>query len=88
MRRHKVVTSNQISFTANEIDGRIMKYVPKSKQKAISACWKDSDGYWITLKYGYNADRTDWNCHTIHEDTIAELRYQIAGIEINPDEMN
>ena len=58
----------------------IMKYVPKSKKQAIKACWRDSDGYWIILHEGYNADRTDWNCRTIHEDTIPELRYQIAGI--------
>ena len=61
-------------------DKAIMKYIPKSKQAAISACWRDSDGYWIELHDEYNADRMDWNCHTIHEDTIAELRYQIAGI--------
>ena len=68
----------------NYKDRSIMKYVPKSKQKAIRTCWKDSDGYWIMLKEGYNADRMDWNCRTIHEDTIAELRYQIAGIaEVN-----
>lgn len=68
-----------------EIDDRIMKYIPKSKQKAIRACWHDSDGYWIELHNGYNADRMDWHCHTIHEDTIAELRYQIAGIGIDKE---
>ena len=67
-----------MSYT--EIDDRIMRYIPKSKHKAIRACWQDSDGYWIMLHDEYNADRMDWNCHTIHEDTIAELRYQIAGI--------
>ena len=69
----------------SEIDDRIMKYVPKSKQQAIRACWHDSDGYWIELHDGYNADRMDWHCHTIHEDTIAELRYQIAGIGIDKE---
>ena len=67
-----------------EIDPKIMKYVPKSKQHTISSCWKDSDGYWIVLKEGYNAGRMDnGGCHTIHEDTIADLKYQIAGIEID-----
>lgn len=68
-----------------EIDDRILRYVPKSKQKAVRACWHDSDGYWIELHEGYNADRMDWHCHTIHEDTIAELRYQIAGIGIDKE---
>ena len=64
----------------------IMKYVPKAKKQAIKACWRDSDGYWIILHEGYNADRTDWNCRTIHEDTIADLRYQIAGIAKREEE--
>ena len=79
-------TNRCITDISDKIDKNIMKYIPKSKQHTIKSCWHDSDGYWITLNYGYNAGRTDWNCHTIHEDTIAELRYQIAGIEINPEE--
>jgi hypothetical protein len=61
-------------------DPKILKYIPKSKQAAIKSCWHDSDGYWITLNEDYNADNTDDNCKTIHEDTIKQLRYQIAGI--------
>lgn len=61
-------------------DEKIMRYIPKYKRDAVQSCWKDSDGYWIVLKDGFNADNMDWNCHTIHEDTIAELRYQISGI--------
>jgi len=60
--------------------GKIMKYIPKSKRDAIKEAFKDSDGYWIFLKEGWNADRMDADCRTIHEDTIADLRYQIAGI--------
>ena len=67
------------------IDARIMKYVPKSKQSTISQCWHDDDGYWIILKHGYHASNTDRGCHVIHEDTIAQLRYQISGIEVDPD---
>ena len=71
-------------LATNGIDPKIMKYIPKSKHNTISSCWRDSDGYWITLKDGYNAGRMDnGGCHTIHEDTIAELKYQIAGIEID-----
>ena len=62
------------------MDEKIMKYVPKMKREAIYDAWEDSDGMWIMLKEGWNADRMDYNCHTIHEDTIKELRYQIAGI--------
>lgn len=60
---------------------QILKYVPKNKQAAIKDAWEDSDGMWIILKAGWNADRMDFNCHTIHEETVSELRYQIAGIK-------
>ena len=59
---------------------RILKYVPKTKLEGIDDAWEDSDGMWIVLKEGWNADRMDHVCHTIHEDTVKELRYQIAGI--------
>ncbi len=62
------------------MDKSIMKYIPKSKQDGISDCFRDDDGIWIYLKDGWNADRMDSNCHVIHEDTIKELRWQIAGI--------
>lgn len=58
----------------------IIKYVPKSKRAAIYDAWRDSDGYWIMLNEGWNADRTDTCCRTIHENYISDLRYQIAGI--------
>lgn len=62
------------------MDAKILSYVPKSKKEAVRDAWRDSDGMWIVLKDGWNADRMDFNCHTIHEDTVADLRYQIAGI--------
>jgi len=62
------------------VDPKILKYVPSSKREAVRECYKDSDGYWITLHEGWNADRMDFPCRTIHEDDIKELRYQIAGI--------
>lgn len=57
----------------------IMSYIPKSKRAGIRDCYKDEDGYWICLQPGWEASRS---CapHTIHEDTIADLRYQIKGI--------
>lgn len=62
------------------IDEKIMKYVPESKREGIEEAWRDSTGIWIFLKEGWNADRMDYDCHTIHEENIADLRYQIAGI--------
>lgn len=70
---------------SREIDPKILKYVPKAKQEAISSAWHDEDGYWITLKDDWNADNMDVDCHTIHEDTIKELRYQISGINRRED---
>jgi hypothetical protein len=64
-----------------ELDPKILKYVPKSKQDAILEAYHDNDGYWIILKDEYHASRFDRGCHTIHEDDIKHLRYQIAGIE-------
>ena len=62
------------------MDAKILSYVPKSKREAIQDAWRDSDGMWIILKDGWNADRMDFDCHVIHEDTVADLRWQIAGI--------
>ena len=62
------------------IDKSLLRYVPKSKHVSISQMWRDEDGIWVILRPGWNADRTDMNCRTIHEDTIKDLRYQIAGI--------
>ena len=59
---------------------QILKYIPKSKLEGIADAYEDSDGIWIYLKEGWNADRMDFDCRTIHEDTIQQLRWQIAGI--------
>lgn len=58
----------------------LMRYVPKSKREAVRDAYRDEDGFWICLREGWEASRTDAGCRTIHEDTIPELRYQIAGI--------
>ena len=70
-----------------QLSKKIMKYVPKSKIEAIKDAWIDDDGMWIVVKTNWNADRMDSCCHTIHEDTIKDLRYQIAGIrKLTPEE--
>ena len=58
----------------------IIRYVPKSKREAIRDAFCDEDGMWIWLHEGWEASRTDSGCHVIHEDTIRDLRFQIAGI--------
>ena len=62
------------------LDQKIMKYVPKSKVDGIEDAYIDDDGMWLVVKPNWNADRMDSCCHTIHEDNIKDLRYQIAGI--------
>lgn len=64
----------------NNMSEQIMKYIPKGKREAIKECFRDSDGYWIWLKPGWVADNSCAET-CIHEDTIAELRYQISGIK-------
>ena len=59
---------------------QLIDYVPKTKRAAIHDIFRDDDGIWIFLNEGWNADRMDFECRTIHEDTITELKYQIAGI--------
>ena len=58
----------------------IMKYIPKSKRSAIRDAYRDDDGYWICLHEGWEASRMDSGCRVIHEDYIADLKWQIAGI--------
>lgn len=62
-------------------DAKIMKYIPKSKRAAINECWHDSDGYWITLKEGWEFSRLDSGARAVAQDKINELRYHISGIQ-------
>ena len=71
-------------FTKAEIKA----LMPKDKRNAVLDAWEDSDGIWIILKDGWNADNSDSVCRTIHcggEDeppsrTLRDLKYQINGI--------
>jgi hypothetical protein len=56
-----------------EIDSSLMRYIPKKHQDKVKSLWRDSDGIWLILKYGWGTDTMGWDCHTIHEDTIPEL---------------
>ena len=62
------------------MDQSVLKYVPAAKREAVRDAYKDQDGYWICLLEGWEASRTDAGSRTIHEDTIADLKYQIGGI--------
>lgn len=61
------------------MDAQIMKYIPESKKPAIKDAYRDSDGYWITLKEGWKV-RDYYSERTIHEDSIKELRPIIKDI--------
>ncbi len=67
---------------------KIMSYFPESKRESVDEILHDSDGTWIILKEGWNADNMDYRCRTIHEDTVTELKYQISGVrKLSEDEM-
>lgn len=57
----------------------IIEYVPKKLRCAVDEAWKDDDGYWISLKEGWE-NCEDQECDIIHEDTIADLKMRIKGI--------
>lgn len=59
----------------------ITDYIPKNKLEAVVDAYRDEDGYWIRLREGWEASREDAGCRTIHEDTVRDLKYQIAGIQ-------
>ena len=68
---------------------RVMGMVPKSKKAAIREVYIDSDGIWVILNEGWNADGMDSRCRTIHcgdeEDVdsvevVQDLKYQIGCI--------
>ena len=52
--------------------------IGKKYESAISEVFKDSDGYWIYLNYGYISTETQWG--TKHEYTLADLRKQLKTI--------
>ena len=50
----------------------LMKYIPKKFHEAVREAYQDDDGYWVCLNRGWHDGIMD--CHTIHTDTISELR--------------
>lgn len=70
---------------------RAKKFLPKGiPETAIESVecdpWDGSNGgsYWVYLNDGYIC--TDMECHTIHEDTLAEIRETMKSIEVWEDD--
>lgn len=70
------------------LDKRILKYIPKKKVSAIRECWVEEAlctefkcSYWIRLNEGWHFSNLDIGARIVSQDTISDLRYQIAGIE-------
>ena len=42
------------------------------------------NGYWVYLEIGYIC--AEMECHTIHEDTLKDLRYMLSHVEPWPDD--
>ena len=71
---------------------RVLKMLPKDvPPEAINSVecdpWDGVDGgpsYWVYLNDGWVSP--DMGCHTIHEDTLKELKWVVKGIEPWPDD--
>lgn len=60
-------------------DEKIMRYVPKRLKNAVSKAYRDSDGYWIFFKEGY--EDTHMNSRTVHGYTIPEIIADMRNVE-------
>jgi hypothetical protein len=45
----------------------------------IATWYKDSDGYWLTLQYGWQATPHSL-VHTLHESTVAEIKKSFRNV--------
>ena len=71
----------------NEINERLLNYVPKNKREAIISIYHDESGYWAYVENGYHV-KDYYADHTIHEDNFTEFRRifkQIVKEEVNND---
>lgn len=68
---------------------QVWNMIPKSKHPAIKEAFIDSDGIWIALNPGWNADGMDYPARLIHcgesesddaPEVIKDLKYQISEI--------
>jgi len=57
--------------------------IAKKYEPMVKEIYHDSDGYWVYTAEGYYAAGMGCcdECHTIHEDTVKELLWQIRQIK-------
>ena len=75
--------------TEKELLDRVLKMLPAGiPAEAIAGVEIDNiagwNGYWVYLHDGYISPEMD--CHTIHEDTLAELKALVSNIEVWEDD--
>lgn len=71
--------SNKITAV---LQAEVMKYVPTKKREAVRSAYINAEGYWIELEEGWEGSRTACtDKKIIHELSVADLRYQIWGIQ-------
>jgi len=53
--------------------------IPAKYANMLEEVFKDSDGYWAYTAKGFHSPQM--GCHTIHEDTQADLMRVIRGVK-------
>ena len=66
------------------MDAKLARYIPKRIMPHVEDVFRDSDGIWVWGD-GHFFDPSSWT-HSVHVDTIAELRRDIRGVCIYPNE--
>ena len=49
----------------------------KKNPDKVRGWYKDSDGYWVDLKRGWQL----WECHSVHEWKVRDLLASFKGVE-------
>jgi F0F1-type ATP synthase beta subunit len=64
------------------MDMHLLRYIPKKIRPHVEDVFRDSDGIWVWGDDNFFDPST--GSHTVHVDTIAELRRDISGVKILP----
>lgn len=67
------------------VDTKLLQYIPKFKQVAVKAIWKDSDGYWVGLQDPWYATSSEIPSSWIHTESIAELKREFRDVVVIED---
>ena len=51
----------------------IMNSIPRRAWAAVRDAWHDDDGYWVMIRDGWHIE-SYFAEHTIHEDTLAQIK--------------